>query len=130
MEPEISHRCPACGVAVRGTATFCPQCGRPVKAGTTGGGDQAGGAASGARRKSDAGLNTSLIAPSSRAAETAPGKGSLKSEPSAVDNRAPLGATRPLAREVEERSRRQERVTAPTAETGAEGKVTPRVEKL
>lgn len=30
-EPEISHRCPACGAAVRARATFCPQCGRPTQ---------------------------------------------------------------------------------------------------
>lgn len=31
MVPEISHRCPACGVSVRNrNALFCPECGRPL----------------------------------------------------------------------------------------------------
>ncbi len=31
MEPEISHRCPACGASFRTRAQFCPQCGNPLK---------------------------------------------------------------------------------------------------
>jgi hypothetical protein len=30
-EPEISHRCPACGASFRTRAQFCPQCGNPLK---------------------------------------------------------------------------------------------------
>ncbi|MBC7910360.1 MAG: hypothetical protein H7Y30_07670 [Pyrinomonadaceae bacterium] len=30
-EPEISHRCPACGASFRTRAQFCPQCGKPLK---------------------------------------------------------------------------------------------------
>src|SRR5438445_6579279 len=33
MTPEISHRCPACGVSIRDfgeRALFCPECGRPL----------------------------------------------------------------------------------------------------
>jgi hypothetical protein len=29
-EPEIARRCTACGVAVRKSAMFCPQCGNPI----------------------------------------------------------------------------------------------------
>jgi uncharacterized Zn finger protein (UPF0148 family) len=29
-EPEISRRCPACGVSIRQSAIFCPQCGNPI----------------------------------------------------------------------------------------------------
>jgi hypothetical protein len=29
-EPEIARRCSSCGVSVRQSATFCPQCGNPV----------------------------------------------------------------------------------------------------
>src|SRR5688572_21187503 len=29
-EPEISRRCAACGVSVRKSAMFCPQCGNPI----------------------------------------------------------------------------------------------------
>jgi hypothetical protein len=33
MLPEISHRCPSCGVAVRDRdALFCPECGKPLSA--------------------------------------------------------------------------------------------------
>jgi len=35
MTPEISHRCPSCGVAVRDfgeRAMFCPECGKPLTA--------------------------------------------------------------------------------------------------
>ena len=33
MVPEISHRCPSCGVAVRNRdALFCPECGKPLSA--------------------------------------------------------------------------------------------------
>ncbi len=29
-EPEIARRCTACGVSVRQSAVFCPQCGNPL----------------------------------------------------------------------------------------------------
>jgi predicted RNA-binding Zn-ribbon protein involved in translation (DUF1610 family) len=29
-EPEIARRCSACGVSVRQSAVFCPQCGNPI----------------------------------------------------------------------------------------------------
>lgn len=29
-EPEIARRCTACGVSVRQSAIFCPQCGNPI----------------------------------------------------------------------------------------------------
>ena len=29
-EPEIARRCTACGVSVRKSAVFCPQCGNPI----------------------------------------------------------------------------------------------------
>ena len=33
MQPEISHRCPSCGVSVRdGDALFCPECGKALSA--------------------------------------------------------------------------------------------------
>ena len=31
-EPEIARRCSACGVSVRNTAVFCPQCGQQMGA--------------------------------------------------------------------------------------------------
>jgi uncharacterized Zn finger protein (UPF0148 family) len=45
MVPEISHRCPACGVSIRDFAEgvlFCPQCGKPLAAKKT---NRSGGAA-------------------------------------------------------------------------------------
>ena len=38
MTPEISHRCPACGVSIRDfdeRALFCPECGKPLVTGET-----------------------------------------------------------------------------------------------
>ena len=29
-EPEIARRCTSCGISVRTSAVFCPQCGNPV----------------------------------------------------------------------------------------------------
>ncbi len=29
-EPEIARRCTACGISVRKSAMFCPQCGNPI----------------------------------------------------------------------------------------------------
>lgn len=29
-EPEIARRCTSCGISVRKSATFCPQCGNPI----------------------------------------------------------------------------------------------------
>ena len=37
-QPEISHRCPACGVSIRDFdegALFCPECGKPLVTGET-----------------------------------------------------------------------------------------------
>jgi uncharacterized Zn finger protein (UPF0148 family) len=45
MVPEISHRCPACGVAIRDFGEgvlFCPECGKPLAEKKT---NRAGGAA-------------------------------------------------------------------------------------
>jgi zinc-ribbon domain len=62
MEPEIARRCLNCGASVRGNAVFCPQCGRPLKAGAA---DVVGSAAEApelpVRRKTDSGLNASTI---------------------------------------------------------------------
>jgi hypothetical protein len=101
-----------------------------LKAGVTSvGGKAAEATESPALRKSDTGLNTSVLAPSSSATDPAPGKEALKSEASHVDERAAaVGATRPLDRAVEERSSRQ-RVMA-VGSDGTEGKIAPRVEKL
>ena len=30
-EPEIARRCTSCGVSVRKSAMFCPQCGNPIR---------------------------------------------------------------------------------------------------
>jgi uncharacterized Zn finger protein (UPF0148 family) len=131
MEPEISHRCPACGVAVRGTSLFCPQCGKPLKANaTSGGGKSAEVTEATARAKPDTGLNTSALAPSPNLAETMPGKDALKPDAAVVENKLPtVGTTVPLSREVEERAARQR--ATPVAYDGAEGKkIAPRVEKL
>lgn len=35
MQPEISHRCTSCGVAVRDPAMFCPECGKPLAVAAT-----------------------------------------------------------------------------------------------
>src|SRR3954471_18890264 len=95
MEPEISHRCPACGMAVRGTSLFCPQCGRTLKAGADGAG--AGAAEAQARGKTDAGLNTSLITPPSNLAETMPGKEVRRAEGTTEGHAGAVGATVPRA---------------------------------
>src|SRR4051812_34667497 len=29
-EPEIARRCSSCGISVRQSAVFCPQCGNPI----------------------------------------------------------------------------------------------------
>jgi len=61
-------------------------------------------------------------------AETSPDKETVKSDAPAVDKRTAVGATTPLAREVEESAAR--RMTTSTRD-GSEGKrVAPRVEKL
>src|SRR3954471_6940987 len=129
MEPEISHRCPACGVSVRGKSLFCPQCGRPLKTGATGVGDKAAGATEATtHRKPDAGLNTSVIAPSSNLAETAPGQETVQPKTTSSSNNVNAGVTKPLARDVEERARPAS-VTSVRRDK-VEAKSTPRVEKL
>ncbi len=30
-EPEIARRCPSCGASIRVHASFCPQCGKPLR---------------------------------------------------------------------------------------------------
>ena len=131
MTPEISHRCPSCGVAVRGTSLFCPQCGRPLKAGATSVSNKAEATETPTRVKTDGGVNTSVIAPSGAttpppsAPDVVPVKESTQPNV-ATENRSPVAATAPLA--SDERSRRQ-RVAAAARET-VEGKIAPRVEKL
>ena len=34
-DPEIARRCTACGISVRESAVFCPQCGNPISQATT-----------------------------------------------------------------------------------------------
>ncbi|HKC65452.1 MAG TPA: zinc ribbon domain-containing protein [Pyrinomonadaceae bacterium] len=131
MTPEISHRCPSCGVAVRGTSLFCPQCGRPLKASATSINNKADATETPVGVKTDGGVNTSVIAPSGATTPppTAPDIPPVKesAQPKvASENRSPVAATAPLA--GDERSKRQ-RVTAAARET-VEGKIAPRVEKL
>lgn len=132
MTPEISHRCPSCGVAVRGTSLFCPQCGRPLKVGaSTAVNNKAEATETPAGMKADGGVNTSVVAPSSatvptpKAPDAVPDKESAQSS-AASENRSPVAATAPLV--SDERSRRQ-RVASAARET-VEGKIAPRVEKL
>jgi hypothetical protein len=96
---------------------------------TSGSGKSAEATEATARAKPDTNLNTSALAPSPNLAETMPGKDALKADAAVVENkRSTVGATVPLAREVEERAARQ-RVTT-TARDGSEGKKPARVEKL
>jgi hypothetical protein len=124
MEPEIARRCLACGASVRGTAVFCPECGRPLKANPANVDAVGEGPESSARRRADGVGTAPIITTSSIAgepaqeisAQDAAGESSSRAE----SNVSPTG-------EALDGSKRY-RMTA--ARDAAQGKIAPRVEKL
>jgi zinc-ribbon domain len=123
MEPEIARRCLACGASVRGTAVFCPECGRPLKASSTN--VDAGGEAADslARRRAD-GVGTAPVITTSIAGEPAqeiPAQDAAGENPPRADSNAlPASEGLPFSK--------RPRITA--ARDAAQGKIAPRVEKL
>jgi hypothetical protein len=134
MEPEIARRCSACGASVRGGAFFCPQCGKPLKAGAPGVVSSAAETPElPARLSTDAGLNASTVGlPESAPRPPAPGIAPAPdnfARSAGEENYLP-GATLPQ-REAEDgnAASKRQRVTA-AARDVVEEKLSPRVEKL
>ncbi len=133
MEPEIARRCLDCGASVRGSAFFCPQCGRPLKAGAAGVGSAAEAPELHARRKTDGGLNASTVGlpestPAPVASDLAATQASFTLD-ALEENHQPAEVA--AVRTMEEDgaiSKRQRMTTA--ARDMVEEKLSPRVEKL
>ena len=124
MEPEIARRCLACGASVRGSALFCPECGKPLKASEANVDSASEGPELPSRRKTDGEATPPLMATSSNAAEA-----EIVAQETAApgEKRVRAGAHVSSAAEKEDRSRRPRIVAAREA---VEGKITPRVEKF
>jgi predicted nucleic acid-binding Zn-ribbon protein len=72
-EPEISHRCPACGASFRVRAQFCPQCGKPLKKSASDALPAAEASETPRRVSSDKELKTTPLPPVSSVMATPPG---------------------------------------------------------
>jgi hypothetical protein len=135
MEPEIARRCADCGASVRGHASFCPQCGKTLRA--TGSISEAPELPS--RRITDPGRTASTVDPQGESAPpvpVAPAEDSLGAaaptsnnyrRTEVIDPRASLSGGTGVGGD-DARSKRQ-RVTA-AARDVVEEKLSPRVEKL
>jgi len=122
MEPEIARRCPDCGASVRGSAYFCPQCGKKVKEGadTSSAGDTP---PAPARRLTDVRTNA---ARSTREGPAAPDANA----PSAVaESRGRAEGSSGRANNDDDGRSKRQRMTA-AARDVVEEKLSPRVEKL
>lgn len=133
MEPEIARRCLDCGASVRGNAFFCPQCGRPLKAGVAGVGSATEAPEMPPRRKTDAGLNAPTVglpesAPSPPASDLAATQESFGRDALGESHqRSEVAATMTMD-DNDAISKRQWVTTA--ARGMVEDKLSPRVEKL
>ena len=134
MEPEIARRCSDCGASVRGNAFFCPQCGRPLKAGAASTSSNAAETPEiPSRRINDPGQNAPTIDRLEGAPTPAPGLASTQESRAggATDEnqqRAEVVTPRASSSDDGGRSARQ-RVTS-AARDVVEEKLSPRVEKL
>jgi hypothetical protein len=138
MEPEIARRCSDCGASVRGQASFCPQCGKTLRAAAANAGSIAEAPELPSRRITDPGRTASTVGPQGESAPpltVAPAKESLGAaaptgdnhrRTEVVDSRASLGSA--VGGDDAARSKRQ-RVTA-AARDVVEERLSPRVEKL
>jgi hypothetical protein len=128
-EPEIARRCPDCGVSVRGSAFFCPQCGRMLRAGATSVSSTAEASELPSRRITDGGRKAPTM-------ETHHGVLPAASDAASLQDSAqpdPSGESQESAEAIaprrdDGRSKRQ-RMTA-AARDVVEEKLSPRVEKL
>lgn len=113
MEPEISRRCLTCGASVRGTAFFCPECGKPLKV-------------------EPANIDSAEAVPEATAFGTFDPNAQSSSavvEPAvAVAESVAVETVEPAATAISEPSKRSRVKTA--AREAVEAKITPRVEKL
>jgi hypothetical protein len=132
MEPEIARRCLDCGASVRGSAVFCPQCGKTLKAGAASVSSAVESPESAALRKTEDGLNISTIGLPENAPMPAHDNVPLQDTFAPDAGRNTHQHTEVIAPRATsddgERSKRQ-RVTAVAREVVDE-KLSPRVEKL
>jgi uncharacterized Zn finger protein (UPF0148 family) len=117
MQPEISHRCPACGVSIRDDGDrvmFCPECGKPL-----------------AETRVE-NTKTDAAAPSAELAASAPATGSPVDDEQAAlaaqedDSQKPVAEDRQSARE---RTREKLQRASQMTRGAIEGNV-KRVEKI
>jgi hypothetical protein len=136
MEPEISRRCSDCGASVRGNASFCPQCGKTLKAQSADIGpvpeaprDMP------ARRMTDPARNASTIDPALETSPAAPitpaQEISVAGNNAAGDNRLRTDAVDSRSAGVDDAAARSKRQRVRTAARDVvEEKLSPRVERL
>lgn len=128
-EPEISHRCPACGASFRTRAQFCPQCGKPLKKGAPereGASVEAQAEQPSHRRKSDQDLKTTPLPSVSSIVQPKPAAQSQSPELPDGNHAPPAPKAIPAA---DERHAKKRRVRE-AARGMVKENVRPRVEKL
>jgi uncharacterized Zn finger protein (UPF0148 family) len=117
MVPEISHRCPACGVSIRDFGEgvlFCPECGKPLPPKET---------------KTPAGDGMAKTAADELAVESAPAA-AIQASSAESDIRSKPAGTRDGATHVARERTREKLHRASNAARGAIGDNVKRVEKI
>jgi hypothetical protein len=144
MEPEIARRCQDCGASVRSGSFFCPQCGRPLKAGATNADRAAAPGTTPARRKTDTG---EAVAPTRDASGSEPDAAAGIMSAQAISPTAPPPPPPPAPRGTADEGQGHAEVAGARADSGGGGrstrqrvtaaardvveeKLSPRVEKL
>lgn len=125
VEPEISHRCTACGAAIRANAQFCPQCGKQLKKSSSDALPAAKASEPQPSARMDRELKTQPLVPTQTMIEPAAPK---EEDAPSVAAAAGAQAETPLAAKDEKHSKRERVKTA--ARGMVEENVRPRVEKL
>jgi hypothetical protein len=123
-EPEISHRCMACGAAIRSRAQFCPQCGKPLKKASSDALPAAKASEAQPSGRIDRELKTTPLAPTPTMIEPQPQDASSSAESQTAIEAAP----EPRAVKDEKHAKKH-RVKQATRGVVQEN-VRPRVEKL
>ncbi len=124
-EPEISHRCMACGAAIRTHAQFCPQCGKPLKKSSSDALPAAKASEVQPSGRIDRELKTTPLAPTPTMLESA-----SQDAPSNVESKTAIETAQEVSPAAKDEKHAKKNRVKQAARGVVQENVRPRVEKL
>jgi hypothetical protein len=128
-EPEISHRCPACGASIRSRSQFCPQCGSPLKKSASGAIPAAEIPEKQQHKRSDGELKTTPLSPVSKIIETPAASAPAEAQEAPPDMTESMHVRSAALWQPDKSHQKKHRVKKAAREMVSEN-VRPRVEKI